>query len=287
MAVKVIEKPEEMQKIALDLFKQGKTVGFVPTMGALHEGHLSLIRKARKDNDVAVVSIFVNPTQFGPNEDYDRYPRTFKEDLKKLEKEGVDFLFYPSNKDMYPEGYETYVELEKLPNHLCGLRRPGHFRGVATVVTKLFNIVFPTTAYFGQKDYQQALIIKKMVRDLNIPVKIEVLPIVREKDGLAMSSRNSYLTPEEREKATVLYRALQEGKRVILSGENDAKKVIIAMKKVFNEVPEAEIDYVAVVDPQTLEDVDFIEGDVLLAVAVFLGNARLIDNELVILEKKD
>lgn len=280
MGVKIIQKPKEMQEIMLRERCKGKKIGFVPTMGALHEGHLSLIRACRKENDICVVSIFVNPTQFGPNEDYERYPRPFEEDLKKLEQENVDYLFYPSVEDMYPEGYETYVYLERLPNHLCGLSRPGHFRGVATVVTKLFNIVMPHVAYFGQKDYQQSVIIKKMVRDLNIPVEIKVLPIVREPDGLAMSSRNTYLNPEERKRAIGLYKALQEGKKLILQRETDAEKI----KKVMRETMEKygiKVDYAEVVDPETLESVNQIDKKVVLAVAGYLGSARLIDNEIV------
>lgn len=280
--MKVIERPEEIQKEMIEIKKRGKSIGFVPTMGALHEGHLSLVRRSKKDNDVTVVSIFVNPTQFSPNEDYDKYPRQFDRDKELLEKEKVDYIFYPKVDDMYLDGYETYIILEKLPNHLCGLSRPGHFRGVATVVAKLFNIVQPDVAYFGQKDYQQAQIIKKMVRDLNFPIEIIVMPIVREKDGLAMSSRNTYLSPEERKNAVVLYRSLQVAKELILSGERNVNKVKEEMRKVIESVP-SKIDYVEVVDPLTLENLDKIpsKGEVVVAVAVFIGNARLIDNEII------
>jgi len=281
----VISSPVEFQREMLNLKRLGKSVGFVPTMGALHEGHLTLVRQSKKDNDVTVVSIFVNPTQFGPNEDFNKYPRQFDNDRKLLEKEGVDYIFYPSVSDMYPEGYETYVYLEKLPNHLCGLSRPGHFRGVATVVSKLFNIVQPDKAYFGQKDYQQAEVIKKMVRDLNFPIEIVVIPIVRESDGLAMSSRNAYLSPEERRNATVLYKSLQRAKELIEKGEKSVNKIKEEMKKIILSVP-SRIDYIEIVHPETLDSLDAIPDKnvidrVVVAVAVFIGNARLIDNEII------
>lgn len=280
--MKIIEQPKEMQKEIISLKREGKTIGFVPTMGALHEGHLSLVRQSKKENNITVVSIFVNPTQFGPNEDFNRYPRQFEKDRDLLEKEGVDYIFYPSVSDMYPDGYETFIILEKLPNHLCGLSRPGHFRGVATVVAKLFNIVQPDKAYFGQKDYQQAQIVKKMVRDLNFPVEIVVMPIIRENDGLAMSSRNIYLSSEERKNATVLYKSLQRAKEIIKSGERDVKKIKEEMRKIISSVP-SKIDYIEVVDPITLESLDTIpsDGSVVVALAVFIGSARLIDNEIV------
>jgi len=281
----VISSPVEFQREMLNLKRLGKSVGFVPTMGALHEGHLTLVRQSKKDNDVTVVSIFVNPTQFGPNEDFNKYPRQFDNDRKLLEKEGVDYIFYPSVSDMYPEGYETYVYLEKLPNHLCGLSRPGHFRGVATVVSKLFNIVQPNKAYFGQKDYQQAEVIKKMVRDLNFPIEIVVIPIVRESDGLAMSSRNAYLSPEERRNATVLYKSLQRAKELIEKGEKSVNKIKEEMRKIILSVP-SRIDYIEIVHPETLDSLDAIPDKnvidrVVVAVAVFIGNARLIDNEII------
>lgn len=280
--MRVIQKPFEMQREMLNIKKSGKSIGFVPTMGALHEGHLSLVRRAKLENDVTVVSIFVNPKQFGPNEDFDRYPRNFERDKELLEKEGIDYIFYPSIEDMYPKGYETYVDLERLPNHLCGLSRPGHFRGVATVVAKLFNIVQPDRAYFGQKDYQQAKIIKRMVEDLNFPIEIVVMPIVREEDGLAMSSRNTYLSPEERKNASILYKSLQKAKDLILSGEKDVSKIKNEMVKMLSSI-ESRIDYVEIVEPETLEKIDRIpeKGSVVIALAVYIGNARLIDNEIV------
>ncbi len=280
--MKVVEKIKEMQNISLQLRQEGKRIGFVPTMGALHEGHLSLVRVSKSENDVTVVSIFVNPKQFGPNEDFNRYPRNFSRDKELLENEKVELVFYPDVFDMYPDGYETYVDLEYLPNHLCGLSRPGHFRGVATVVTKLFNIVQPHVAYFGQKDYQQALIIKKMVRDLNFPIEIKVMPIVREKDGLAMSSRNVYLSEEEKRQATVIYKSLQLAKRMILEGEKDVKKILSSMVEIISSVP-SKIDYVEIVDAENLETLESIpeSGRIGIMVAVYIGSARLIDNEIV------
>lgn len=277
--MKVIRKAREMNEISFKMKKAGKDIGFVPTMGALHDGHLSLVKKSKKENDVTVVSIFVNPTQFGPNEDLSRYPRTFEADKKLLEGVKTDYLFYPDPEEMYPKGYQTFIDLEKLPQHLCGLKREGHFRGVATVVTKLFNIVMPDKAYFGQKDYQQAAIIRRMAKDLNLQVKIQVMPIVREKDGLAMSSRNRYLGEKERKDATVLYRSLKlaaemAGKKTVLAGEiiSEMRKMIAA------EAPYARIDYVSIVDPDTLEDVPEIRGSAVAALAVFFGDTRLIDN---------
>ncbi len=280
--MKIIEKILEMYATSNLLRKRGKMIGFVPTMGALHEGHLSLVRRARVENNIVVVSIFVNPIQFGPNEDFQKYPRTFESDCKLLIKEKTDFLFFPSGKEMYPEDFETYVYLEKLPEHLCGLSRPGHFKGVATVVTKLFNIVRPHRSYFGQKDYQQAKIIEKMVRDLNIDTEIITLPIIREPDGLAMSSRNAYLSPEERKKATSLYQSLLLADKLIKEGETDCNEIKKEMeKKIQSIAPDAKIDYIAIVDPETLEDLKFIQKKVVIALAVFIGNTRLIDNFII------
>ncbi|MCM8823204.1 MAG: pantoate--beta-alanine ligase [Candidatus Omnitrophica bacterium] len=259
-----------------------KSIGFVPTMGALHLGHLSLVRQAKRDTDFVVVSIFVNPIQFSPKEDYRSYPRTFIQDKALLQKEGVDLIFYPSSRLMYPKGFSTYVEEVRLSKYLCGRVRPGHFRGVCTVVTKLFNIVQPDISYFGQKDYQQALIIKRMVDDLNFPLKIKVLPTIREKNGLAMSSRNKYLTPQEYEKASCLYRALKLGKAIIDRGEREAKVIIKQMKEfIYKNLPLAKIDYISIVNANSLEDVQIIEDKVLLALAVYVGRARLIDNMVV------
>ena len=286
--MQIIEKAKEMQYICEKIRNSGKKIGFVPTMGALHEGHLSLVRKAREENEVVVVSIFVNPIQFGPNEDYNRYPRTFESDCEKLKKESVDYLFFPSVEEMYPAGFETYVSLRKLPNHLCGLSRPGHFDGVATVVTKLFNIVKPYKSYFGQKDYQQAKIIERMVRDLNIDTEVIMMPIVRESDGLAMSSRNAYLNPEERKKAICLYKSLLKAKEMIEGKEKSPEKIKEEMKKLILEIaPDAKIDYISIVNPQTLDDVSEIKDTVVVALAVFIGSTRLIDNFIITQANKE
>lgn len=256
----------------------GQRIGFVPTMGALHEGHASLIRAARRETDFVAVSIFVNPTQFGPNEDYQRYPRTPEADWELCRNEGVDLVFSPTVEEMYPAGFCTWVEVSGLQDVLCGRSRPGHFRGVATVVLKLFNIVQPDVAYFGQKDAQQARIIRQMVRDLNVPVEIRVCPIVREADGLAMSSRNAYLSPSDRQHATVLYRALLAAQELVQRGERDARQVRQRMVEMINATPGARLDYAEIVDPETLQSVDQIERPVLAALAVRIGPARLIDN---------
>ncbi|AFG35881.1 pantothenate synthetase [Fervidobacterium pennivorans DSM 9078] len=267
----------EMKKIVNDILKSGKSIGFVPTMGYLHKGHLSLVEAARKENDVVVVSIFVNPTQFGPNEDYNRYPRDLERDLRLLEPIGVDYVFNPSVEEMYPAMYSTYVEEVELSKYLCGASRPGHFRGVCTVVTKLFNIVKPTKAYFGQKDAQQFRVLRRMVRDLNMDVEMIEMPIVREEDGLAMSSRNVYLSPEERKEATRLYKSLLKAKELIESGERDVQKIKSEMLKILDH-PLLKVDYVEIVDEETLKPVEKIERKVIVALAVFVGKARLIDN---------
>lgn len=256
------------------------TWGFVPTMGYLHEGHLSLVRRARAENDRVAVSIFVNPTQFGPHEDYNRYPRDLERDLRLLEPLGVDLVFAPSVEEMYPPGFQTWVIVEEVSRPLEGAARPGHFRGVATVVTKLFNIIQPDRAYFGQKDAQQAVVIRQMVRDLNIPVEIVVCPTVREPDGLAMSSRNTYLSPEERQAATVLFRALQAAKAHYEKGERDAERLREVMREVIRAEPLARLDYVSVAHPETLQELSYVEGPALLSLAVYIGKTRLIDNIL-------
>jgi pantoate--beta-alanine ligase len=274
-----VQKIRALVKRAKD---KGKIVGFVPTMGALHEGHLSLVRAARKECDFVVVSVFVNPTQFGPGEDYQRYPRTFKQDKSFLIKEGVDLVFCPDVREMYPEHFSTCVEEVVLSSYLCGKSRPGHFKGVCTVVAKLFNIVQPDRAYFGQKDCQQVRIIKRMVRDLNFSAQIRVLPVVREKNGLAMSSRNSYLTGKERKKTAVLYRSLRTAKKKIKEGERSSKKIITMMSAMIKEeIPSAKIDYIRVADPDTLEEVRIIKEKVVVALAVYIGKTRLIDNIIV------
>jgi len=263
--VKLITDISEMRAASLSAKGAGKKIGLVPTMGYLHEGHLSLIRAARAGSELVVVSIFVNPTQFGPGEDFDRYPRDMERDKRMAEEAGADIIFHPSAGDMYPENFSTYVEETGLSKHLCGLARPTHFRGVTTVVLKLFNIVLPDVAYFGQKDAQQALIIKRMVRDLNLPVGIKVLPIIREQDGLAISSRNEYLSTEQRRQASVLYKSLMEAARLIGS-------------ETIESAEEARIDYLNIVNRDTLEDVEELRGNILIALAVFMGETRLIDN---------
>jgi len=254
------------------------TWGFVPTMGYLHEGHLSLVRRARAENDRVAVSVFVNPTQFGPHEDYARYPRDLERDLRLLEPLGVDLVFVPSVEEMYPPGFQTWVIVEEVSRPLEGASRPGHFRGVATVVAKLFNILRPDRAYFGQKDAQQTVVIRRMVQDLNIPVEIMICPTVREPDGLAMSSRNTYLNPEERRAATVLFRALQAAKARYEAGERDAERLREAMREVIRAEPLARIDYVSVAHPETLQELERVEGPALLSLAVYIGTTRLIDN---------
>jgi pantoate--beta-alanine ligase len=258
----------------------GKRIGLVPTMGALHEGHLSLVRAAKSQCDVVVVSIFVNPTQFGPNEDFAKYPRTFERACEMLEKEGVDLVFAPSVQEMYPGGVVTYVTVEGISDRLCGRSRPGHFRGVTTVVSKLFHIVEPDLAFFGQKDAAQVAIIKRMVRDLNMAVEIVVCPIVRDPDGLAMSSRNAYLTAEQRKSALVLSRALRRVQEVFDQGERNAGKLIEAGKEVIAEEPSVRLDYLEIVDPETLVGIDTVSSKSLVALAASVGTTRLIDNVL-------
>ena len=258
----------------------GKKIGFVPTMGALHDGHMALVREAKRRCDFVSASIFVNPTQFGPNEDFARYPRTFDADQWKLEAEGVDLLFAPSVEEMYPAGATTFINVDGIGDRLDGRSRPGHFRGVATVVAKLFHIMDPDIAFFGQKDAAQLAVIKRMVRDLMLPVEIAVVPIVREKDGLAMSSRNAYLSPEERRQATVLSRALRKVERSYLNGEKDSAHLILEARKVFSEEPSVKVDYVEVIEADTLEAVPSAKNGTLVAVAAFIGKTRLIDNLL-------
>jgi len=271
-----------MQETSNTNILKGRKIGFVPTMGALHEGHLSLVRRSKQENDITVVSIFVNPIQFGPNEDFNRYPRDFDGDFNKLQNEGVDILFYPDIASIYPEGYSTYVEVKGLSDKLCGAFRPGHFKGVATIVTKLFNIVKPNRAYFGQKDYQQSVIIRRMVKDLNLDVEIIVCPTVREEDGLAMSSRNSYLSGKEREAATIIYKTLTKASELIQSGIIDGVRIKnFMMEEIKKEPAVSSIDYVGVYDPETLDEIDIIKSEVVLAAAIFIGKTRLIDNIIV------
>jgi len=259
----------------------GKTVGFVPTMGFLHQGHLSLVRRCREENDLTVVSIFVNPTQFGPAEDLQRYPRDPEKDIAMLDKEKADILFMPDNGEMYPQPYCTYISVEGLDDKLCGQARLGHFRGVATVVLKLFNLICPRRAYFGQKDAQQAIIIRQMVRDLNLPVQVRVMPIVRDTDGLALSSRNVYLSPEERQAALHLPKSLQKAAALIRSGVEESQAIRDSMRKELDRDPLLAIEYIAIVHLQDLLEIPVIEpGNTLIAAAVRIGRTRLIDNLL-------
>jgi len=277
--MEIIRIPKVMQETSKGHMLHGRSVGFVPTMGALHEGHLSLVRVSKAENDITVVSIFVNPMQFGPSEDYNQYPRDIEGDLEKLEKEGVDVLFLPDKGHIYPEDFSTTVEVSGLSERLCGAFRPGHFRGVATVVTKLFNIVSPKRAYFGQKDYQQTVIIKRLVTDLNMDIDIVVCPTIREEDGLAMSSRNLYLNERERAAAPVLYRALREGYKAIKSGIIETEKIKRLMLQVIESEPlVSEVQYLSIYDPESLEELDRVDKEAIIAGAIKIGNTRLIDN---------
>lgn len=278
--MRILKSIDEMRGASRAARLTGLRLGLVPTMGALHEGHLSLVRAAETQCDAVVTSIFVNPLQFGANEDLDSYPRTFERDCELLEREGIDFLFAPSAKEMYPAGAATYVTVEGLSDKLCGRSRPGHFRGVTTVVAKLFDIVEPDLAFFGQKDAAQVAILRRMVRDLNFAVEIMVCPIVREPDGLAMSSRNAYLSPQERKAGPVLYRALVEVKRHSDQGERQCAKLIEAGKRVLAQESGVRLDYLEIVDPATLDPLLEVNRPALVAVAAFAGTTRLIDNIL-------
>jgi pantoate--beta-alanine ligase len=278
----LVETIKEVREYVTRWRREGKKVGFVPTMGAFHSGHLSLLAQARKDCDGVIVSIFVNPLQFAAGEDYDRYPRQLQKDMKMAESEKADVLFSPSVAEIYPKGFGTHVIQEKngLPSKLCGQFRPDHFQGVMTVVAKLFNIIKPDLAYFGQKDYQQYLIIRRLAIDLNLDVDIKLMPTMREEDGLAMSSRNIYLGPKQRKDATCLSRALKKAEDMVSSGESSATKVAGEMRRLISRVKGARIDYIAIVNSETLEPVKEIKGKTLVALAVRIGKARLIDNAL-------
>jgi pantoate--beta-alanine ligase len=279
--MKTIENISRMSTFVKMMKKEGKSIGFVPTMGYLHDGHMSLVKTARKHTDVVVMSIFVNPAQFGPKEDFEKYPRDLRRDEELAREAGVDVIFHPSVKDIYPEGYATYVAVEKLTDTLCGQSRPGHFKGVSTIVTKLFNIVKPDVAYFGQKDAQQALMIKKMAADLNMDVDVKIMPIVREKDGLAMSSRNVYLSDAERKDALVLNQSLKQAESMIKQGERDARKIVRMIEDTIRQKGTANIDYVRLVDTKELKDMKAVSGEALIALAVNFGKTRLIDNTVV------
>lgn len=279
--MEVIESVEAMQERANSLRSMGQSIALVPTMGFLHQGHLELLRVGRRHAGKLVMSLFVNPTQFGPTEDYDTYPRDTEGDLKKARDTEVDIVFMPSVREMYPEGFQTKVEVERLTQHLCGLSRPGHFEGVATVVAKLFNTTKPHLAVFGQKDYQQLTIITRMVRDLNMDINIIGVPTIREPDGLAVSSRNTYLSPEERKSALSLKKSLDLGKRMFKEGERTAGVITQAVSEFILKHPFTRIDYVRICDPVSLEDIETLGEESLLALAVWVGETRLIDNCLI------
>ena len=277
---------EEVKRLVKIERSEGRKIGLVPTMGALHIGHISLIEAAVKDCDFVIVSIFVNPTQFEPGEDFEKYPRPLEADLEICKKAGVDVVFAPSPQQMYPAENVTWVNVEKLTKPLCGRSRPGHFRGVTTVCAKLFNIVAPDSAYFGQKDAQQAIVIKRMVADLNMPLEIVICPTIREPNGLAVSSRNQYLTARQKKDAANIYKSLQTCRRMIDTGTTETRQVIAEMQKILQQIPSGQIEYVSIVAAETLESTDKITGKVLAAVAVKVGSARLIDNILIDTSKR-
>ncbi len=276
--MKILRTISEVQKLSDRLSSEGKTISFVPTMGFFHRGHLKLMEEGKRRGDTLVVSIFVNPTQFGPNEDYLTYPINLGNDQALAEEEGVDVLFVPSPEEIYPEGFQSFVSVEEVTKNLCGFSRPGHFRGVATIVLKLFNIIKPHIALFGEKDYQQLESIRRMVKDLNFDIDIVGVPIVREDDGLAMSSRNSYLSEDERNAARSLYASLKRGKELWLSGVRDSETIIEEVRKAIEKEDRATIEYIKICNLETIKDVEKIEEDVLLALAVKIGATRLIDN---------
>ena len=278
MKVTVTRTPAEVKEVIKEWKKQGYSIGLVPTMGYLHEGHGSLIKKAVEDNDKVMVSVFVNPIQFGPNEDLETYPRDFDADLKMIESLGADMVFHPEPSDMYASDFSTTVSVAGVSENLCGAKRPGHFNGVCTVVTKLFNLSEADRAYFGQKDAQQLAVVRRMVRDLNVNIEIIGCPIIREDDGLAKSSRNTYLSSEERQAATVLNKALIAGKQMVEEGEKSALAVKTRIEDIISKEPHAKIDYVEITDWNSIEPVDIIDGSILCAIAVYIGNTRLIDN---------
>ena len=280
-AMEVIATVKEMQRRSEQLRQEEKTIAFVPTMGYLHEGHLTLMREGKQRGDVLIISIFVNPTQFVPGEDYERYPRDMKRDLRLAQKVGVDIVFTPSAHEMYPNGFQTTVEVEKVTKNLCGISRPSHFRGVTTVVIKLFNIVKPHLTLFGQKDYQQLVTIKRMVEDLNMDIEVIGIPTVREHDGLAMSSRNAYLSPQKRKVATRLYRALRTVEGLFRQGERNTAAILSKIRGIIEEENSATIDYVKICDAHTLEDIEEIKSEAIIALAVQIDKTRLIDNRVI------
>jgi len=276
--MKVIFSPQAIQKITLKLSKTGRTIGFVPTMGALHDGHLKLVKESRKKNDITVVSIFVNPAQFSLHEDLAKYPRPFNQDKKILEQKKVDYLFYPTAKTIYPSGFQTYVTTNKLINIFEDKSRPGHFVGVATIVLKLFNLVQPTNTYFGQKDFQQCVVIKQMIKDLNLPINIHIIPTVRDKDGLALSSRNIFLNTEERAQALNLYRSLLLGKKLIQSGNKNIQDIKTKMNNYLKKYGLINLDYIEFCNPENLSPLKKISKKAVILIAAHVGKTRLIDN---------
>ncbi len=276
--MEIVSTIKDMQAISRALWRERKTIAFVPTMGYLHRAHLRVFEEGRKRGDILVASVFVNPTQFGEGEDYSTYPRDIERDSRLARDACVDILFTPSVSEMYPEGYQTFVTVERVTENLCGACRPGHFRGVATVVLKLFNIVLPHIAVFGEMDFQQLVTIKRLVSDLNLQIEIVGVPTVREDDGLAMSSRNQYLTPEERRVAACLYKALKEGEKVYLRGERSSQEILRTVNNLLSKEPLINIEYIKVCDAENLEDIERVEGRTLLALAAYIGKARLIDS---------
>lgn len=276
--MKIIREPEEMQRHAEAWRKQGRRIALVPTMGYLHEGHATLMREGRKRAESLVVSVFVNPTQFGPQEDLRAYPRDFEGDCRRMEEEGVDVVFHPAEEGMYPEGHQTYVTVEEVTRNLCGLSRPTHFRGVATVVTKLFNIVKPHIALFGEKDFQQLVVIRRLVKDLSFDIEIVGCPIVREPDGLAMSSRNKYLNAEERREALAIKEALDRAQELYRKGETTAQALVEEASRILGTHPRIRTDYVSICDASTLRNVEKVYDHTIMAIAAFVGKTRLIDN---------
>ncbi|MCD6188300.1 MAG: pantoate--beta-alanine ligase [Desulfuromusa sp.] len=280
----IIRSVTEMRKRVVSAQAAGQTISFVPTMGFLHQGHLSLLEEGRRRGDLLVLSIFINPTQFGPGEDLDDYPRDLEQDSQLAQQAGVDIIFVPEAKAMYPPGYATYVDVEGISETLCGTSRPGHFRGVCTIVSKLFNIIQPQVAIFGNKDFQQLAVIKRMTLDMNLPVEILGLPIFREADGLAMSSRNVYLSPDQRRQALVLSQSLATAKELVAAGELDCATIIVQLKKYIDQQPDVRIDYVQICHQLTLEDQNRVDADSVLLLAVFIGKTRLIDNSFLVIK---
>ena len=279
--MKTVFSLEQIRKISSELRKNGRTIGFIPTMGALHAGHLKLVKESKNKNDVTVVSIFVNPAQFSPIEDLVKYPRPFEQDKQLLEQEKIDYLFYPNAKTMYPNGFQTYVTPNNLSNILEGKSRPGHFSGVATVVLKLSNLVNPTHAYFGQKDFQQSVVVKQMVYDLNLPININVVPTVRDKDGLALSSRNIFLNPQERSQALSLYQSLLLAKKLILSGNKSVQLIKKEMKNYLQKNKLIQLDYIEICNPENLSPLKVTPKKAVILIAAFVGKTRLIDNIII------